>query len=202
MFLGDTMEFKNTNEFNTYINDNKSSILGYGVEGTVYLTKSNETIKDMQDNPKIIDYTNVIMSTDLDLSSFLFPTELFLIGNKIVGYKSNYFPNNIIMKRNGKIEDIDIDALLEAREKFIKDLKVLTESGYYLYDTAGNILFDNKSLVAIDTLNYKKKTVPLRRNISALDNALVCELKKHDSNSGIDVFDTFTTAIEKIKKRV
>jgi hypothetical protein len=200
MFLGDTMEFKNTNEFNTYINDNKSSILGHGVEGTVYLTKSNETIKDIQENPKIIDYTNVIMSTDLDLSSFLFPTELFLIGNKIVGYKSNYFPNNIIKKRNGKIEDIDIDALLEAREKFIKDLKVLTESGYYLYDTAGNILFDNKSLVAIDTLNYKKKNVPLRRNISALDNALVCELKNHDSNSGIDVFDTFSTAIQKIKK--
>jgi hypothetical protein len=200
MFLGDTMEFKNTNEFNTYINDNKSSILGYGVEGTVYLTKSNETIKDMQDNPKIIDYTDVIMSTDLDLSSFLFPKELFLIGNKIVGYKSNYFPNNIIKKRNGKIEDIDIDALLEAREKFIKDLKVLTESGYYLYDAAGNILFDNKKLVAIDTLNYKKKNVPLRRNISALDNALVCELKKHDSNSGIGVFDTFSTAIQKIKK--
>ena len=98
MFLGDTMEFKNTNEFNTYINDNKSSILGHGVEGTVYLTKSNETIKDMQDNPKITDYTNVIMSTDLDLSSFLFPKELFLIGNKIVGYKTNYFPNNIIKK--------------------------------------------------------------------------------------------------------
>ena len=141
------MEFKNTKEFNTYIDDNKSSILGYGVEGTVYLTKSNETIKDMQDNPKIIDYTNVIMSTDLDLSSFLFPKELFLIGNKIVGYKANYFPNNIIKKRNGKIEDIDIDALLEAREKFIKDLKVLTESGYYLYDTAGNILFDNVLLL-------------------------------------------------------
>lgn len=194
------MEFKNTKEFNTYIDNNKSSILGYGVEGTVYLTKSNETIKDMQDNPKIITYTNVIMSTDLDLSSFLFPKELFLIGNKIVGYKANYFPNNIIKKRNGKIEDIDIDALLEAREKFIKDLKVLTESGYYLYDAAGNILFDNKKLVAIDTLNYKKKNVSLRRNISALDNALVCELKNHDSNSGIDIFDTFSTAIQKIKK--
>ena len=195
------MEFKNTNEFNTYINDNKSSILGHGVEGTVYLTKSNETIKDMQDNPKIIDYTNVIMSTDLDLSSFLFPIELFLIGNKIVGYKSNYFPNNIIKKRNGKIEDIDIDALLEAREKFIKDLKVLTESGYYLYDIAGNILFDNKSLVAIDTLNYKKKTVPLKRNITSLDNALVCELEKHDKSTNIFVLDDFNTAIEKIKKR-
>ena len=195
------MEFKNTNEFNTYINDNKSSVLGNGVEGTVYLTKSNETIKDMQDNPKIIDYTNVIMSTDLNLSSFLFPTELFLIGNKIVGYKSNYFPNNIIKKRNGKIEDIDIDALLEAREKFIKDLKVLTESGYYLYDIAGNILFDNKSLAAIDTLNYKKKTVPLKRNITSLDNALVCELEKHDKSTNIFVLDDFNTAIEKIKKR-
>ena len=137
------MEFKNTNEFNTYIEDNKSSILGNGVEGTVYLTKANETIKDIQENPKIIDYTDIIMSTELDLSSFLFPTELFIIGDKIVGYKSNYFPNNIIKKRNGKIEDIDIDALLEAREKFTKDLKVLTESGYYLYDIAGNILFDN-----------------------------------------------------------
>ena len=195
------MEFKNTKEFNTYIEDNKSSILGNGVEGTVYLTKANETIKDIQANPKIIDYTDIIMSTELDLLSFLFPTELFIIGDKIVGYKSNYFPNNIIKKRNGKIEDIDIDALLEAREKFIKDLKVLTEEGYYLYDAAGNILFDNKSLVAIDTLNYKKKKVPLKRNITSLDNALVCELRKHDSNSGIVVFDTFTTAIEKIKKR-
>lgn len=196
------MEFKNTKEFNTYINDDKSSILGSGVEGTVYLTKSNETIKDIQDNPKIIDYTDIIMSTDLDLSSFLFPKELFIIGDKIVGYKTNYFPNNIIKKRNGKIEDIDIDALLEAREKFIKDLKVLTEAGYYLYDTAGNILFDNKSLVAIDTLNYKKKTVPLRRNINFLDTALVCELGKHDESTNIFALDDFNTAIEKIKKRI
>ena len=197
-------EFNNLRKFNTYLEENKSRVLGYGVEGIAYLSKSNETIKDMQDIEEPIFYTDnpdIIMSDDLDLSSFIFPKELFLIGNQIVGYRSDYFAGNIIKKRNGKIEDIDIDALLEARERFIEDLRILTKEGYQLYDVAGNLLFDNKTLVAIDTLDYKRRRTNLDKNIQALDNGLARELKLHDPSTHIGVFDNFQVAIQKIKSK-
>ena len=197
-------EFKTIQAFDKYIEDNKVKVIGSGIEGEVYLTKSNEALKDMQDTLDQKHYTNnsdIIMKTDLELASFLFPKELYLISSRILGYKCDYYKGNIIRNRDGKIEDIDIDALLEARERFIEDLRILTKEGYQLYDVAGNLLFDNKTLVAIDTLDYKRRRTNLDKNIKALDNGLARELKLHDPSTNIGIFDTFQETIQKIKQR-
>ncbi len=99
------------------------------------------------------------------------------------------------------MKNINIDNLLKAREVFIEDIKEITKFGYKLFELPRNLLFDNKRLVAIDTLDYIKKEITLKENIEILDYAILTEL--HDIYSELDNSKPFDEEIEKIytKKR-
>ncbi len=154
--------------------------IGEGSEGTVYLTKNNEALKEMYCTIHQYPNDNILMEPDVKLDSFLFPKELYVIGKDIHGYKTDYFPN-IFKMGDGYIRDIDIDALIRAGHKMISDIEVLTKMNYILYDLPYNILFDGTSLKAIDTLQYyKRDDITLEKNISILRDALVTAIKLHD----------------------
>ena len=77
------------------------------------------------------------------------------------------------------LDKVDIDSLVKARKRFIEDAKVMADNKYYLFELLNNLVFDNKRLVAIDTLDYKKdNNVTLKDNISSLDYALLNKAKK------------------------
>ena len=95
-------EFKSGTELESYINSKKKKFIQSGTEGEVYTTKDNNIIKYMKESyrPKYLSESkDIIMSSDLQLDSFIFPDELFVIGDQIVGYTSNYFEGNISNSR-------------------------------------------------------------------------------------------------------
>ena len=116
------------------------------------------------------------MSSYLKLDSFIFPDELYVCGDIILGYREQFFEGNLFNAYPKK--NIDLESLIKAREVFIEDAKIMTDYGYKLFELPRNLLFDNKRLVVIDTLDYIKKEITLKENIEMLDYALLTEL--HD----------------------
>ena len=167
--------FNSISEITDYIKLNAIQELGSGVEGVVYLTKSNKAIKYIQNSLNTIAYrSDIIMSNDYNLSSFIFPDKLLMYKNLVYGYESKYFKNDVLCNeyRKEKVE-IDLEKLLEARERLIEDVKVLTNEKYKLDDIPGNVLFDGNNLACIDTLSYNRNAfVTLNNNILAIDRAL------------------------------
>lgn len=202
-------EFKSGTDLDLYINSKKKKFIQSGTEGEVYTTKDNNIIKYMKESyrPKYLSESkDIIMSSDIKLDSFIFPDELFVIDDQIVGYISDYFEGNILRFPNSKVEkeeELNLEALIEARYKMIEDIKELTDMGYYLFDLPMNILFDNKKLCAIDTLDYRKDLSSdlLKKNLKFLDYALAFELCNHTEDNNISLGDDFDTVIQKIKKR-
>ena len=193
------VKFNSRDEFIDHVADNALFEIGEGSEGEVYLTYDNNVIKNMLDsiNPKkYIVYNDLIMDDELKLDSFIFPKELYLLKGIIVGYKENYFANNIF--DNPLLpNEIDIDKLVVARKKFIEDTKAMTDAGYRLYELPGNLLFDNNRLVAIDTLDYiKNDDITLDENIKIVDYAILLALLGR--YSFIDCRKTFDSEIEKV----
>ena len=192
-------EFKTEKEVMMFIKENVIKKIASGYEGTAYLTKEGNVIKSMlySDIPKKYN-DDIIMSDDIKLDSFIFPNELFILNDIVVGYSEDYFKNNIFTFKG--MDYIDIDKLSLARNKMIEDTKVLTDNGYYLYDIPGNILFDNNRLVAIDTLDYKKdNTITLNKNIEIIDYAILMLLSfKYPS---IKVNNPYNEEIEKVLVR-
>ena len=202
-------EFKSSTDFDLYMKNNKRKFIASGTEGETYISSDGNLIKYMKDSfsPKYIsECPNIIMSSDLQLDSFIFPDELFMIGDQIVGYKSKLFEGNILKFPNSRVdseEELNIEALIEARFKMMEDIKELTNMGYYLFELPRNILFNNEKLCAIDTLDYRKDSSDelLKKNLKLLDYALTLELCDHTEDNSIALGDSFDTVIQKIKRR-
>ena len=129
-------EFDSLEEFNKYANSVRKVQMDTIGEGPLYITKDNEVLKDVSNIPYpmyLSKNKDIIMSSDYNLDSFIFPTELYVYKDIIIGYTSKYFRGDIFEEFFG---DIDVDSLISAREKMIEDIKVLTNDGYYLYDLA------------------------------------------------------------------
>ena len=194
------ISFPSKQDFHRYLVKQIKTEIGEGSEGIVYLTHNNETIKEMFINNYTYPDNNILMASDVKLDSFLFPKKLFLVNNCIIGYTADYSPN-IFKFCDGDIHDIDLIALVSAGYKMIRDIKVLTDMKYVLYDMPNNLLFDGKSLKAIDTLQYfKKDTVTLKENINILRHALINALDYHDEYCSIHDKDNYTRILNRAFK--
>ena len=205
--------FKNGNEYEDYLSDACVKKIGSGREGIAYLTKDNDVVKriigdcflDDCDNKDIYKKDRkIIMAQDYDVNTYLFPKQLLMIDDLIVGYVTDYFPNNIIKCRspyNGDIKDIDADRLLAAYYEMVEDTKKISEDNVLVYDLTCNLLFNNEKLAAIDTLNYyvsDKST--LKENLETLSYALLCELHYHDCHFEPNYRKSVEYNLKRIKK--
>ena len=201
--MNNIIEFNNKKEFIEYIKPLLKEDLNSGSEGDIYITKDNNVIKVMHQffGPKYLkDCPNIIMSNDLKLDSYIFPDELYIIDGIIMGYKEKLFENDVFsFYPSLKKFATNIDNLFEAREKFIEDTIKLTEYGYKLFELPRNIMYDNKRIVAIDTLDYIKQKIKKEENIRIVDHAILLELS--DMYKEIDVRQPFDTEIKKLYKR-
>ena len=200
--------FNGPYEFARFCSRRACDSIGQGGEGIAYFTKTGDVLKvmDMSFQPQVYNPNeDILMDSDLKLESFIFPKELFVCGDKIVGYVTRYFPNNLFVTndpfKEGNIDLIDIDALLKARLRMIEDIKVITDKGYDLFELPRNLLFDNKKLAAIDTLSYNKRNdITLEENIGTLDFALNAEFEFYNLPFDYDFEDSFEETAEKLKK--
>lgn len=172
--------FNGNYEFLEYMGDSLNLDVCKAIEGKAFLIKDRCYFKYLHREDRIEYNKNIIMSTDFDFKTFLFPTEIFLVGNYIAGYKTEFFPNDIFNKMDVK-EGItfDLRKLYKARKKMISDIKKLSFNNYKITNIKDNLMFDGEKLVAINTLGYHKiDNVRYVENLVALDSAINYRLSK------------------------
>ena len=172
--------FDSNKKYHDFVVTQRKNEIGEGAEGIVYITKNNEVIKEIFNAREKYPNDDLLMESDIKLDSFLFPKELYVCRNEIIGYKTDYF-RNIFRDFDGNIKDIDLDAVVKAGYKMMKDVEILSKMDYILYDLPYNVLFDGKVLKAIDTLGYyKDSNETLHKNTILLRDALIYALTMHD----------------------
>ena len=129
--------------------------LNDGTEANCYLIKG-DVYKIYNTRYPIID--NTICKNDLDLESFLFPTEIYMCDQKVFAYKTDtYIQENKIEKeklQNGEFPNLD--NIKKALKQLIKDMYVLSKNHIFVDDLAWcNLLFDGNKFYIIDTLRYE-----------------------------------------------
>ena len=195
--MGKIIEYKSIEDYQEYVKSVYKSFIGIGSEGEIYQTKDDDAIKLYFNLKKIYEPGKYIMADDIKLDSFIFPKKLYICNGMVCGIRMDYFKNNLFKYDN--IDDINLDNLIIAREKFIEDIKVISKEGYHLDDLPSNILYDNKVIKAIDTLNYEKSEDPEFDNIHLADIAILWALR-FSSGEYLDLKDGVNKNIEKLKQ--
>ena len=175
--------FKSLEEYSKYVEKLKLKTLGFGAEGIVYKTSDGDTIKEYSgyardDKIRLKPYKpdKYIMDGDINVDSFIFPTELHVCDGYICGYREAYFDNNVF-GWGRRLDEIDLDKIVDARDKLIKDVKIMSLEGYKLYELCYNLMYNNKVFKAMDTLNYEKEKNPLEANLHFADEAVKASLE-------------------------
>lgn len=180
------LEFATKEEFKLYLKKNIVKRVGDGSEGTCFLLKDGSALKVYGDldsdyepyyHSKIDDIKleGIIMYNDVNIENFLFPEQLLLVAGKLRAYKTKFVANN----RFGNYlspQKIDFEKLIEAYYDFLEKTLIISKKSISYYDLPFNLIFNNKKLYAIDTIEYIRKENVLEDSIKSLRNAISEEL--------------------------
>ena len=173
------IKFETSKELTKYISGKKIKLLNKVTEGTCYLGNDSKVYKilglDSFYNGNYNPY-EVITEDIIKLNSFAFPQELFVVGDKLVGYNSTYIPNDKLKPENLNIVTVakmDYDKFSNAYKVMKKDVETLSKKNILMFDLPFNIIYDGNRLVGIDTCGYKKVDFdPSKNNISSYNFAI------------------------------
>lgn len=154
--------FKSNKELTTFIIGKKITLLNRVTEGICFLGEDNKVYKMLgkdiikNDNYKVED---VITEDNIKLKSFAFPQELFVLDEKLVGYSSEYIPNDKFGTINLNIASVakmDFEKFSNAYKIMQEDVDILSRNNILMFDLPFNIIYDGNRFVGIDTCGYKK----------------------------------------------
>lgn len=172
------INFNSMNEFKAYRQSKATKALDSGSEGTCYLGRDGLVYKDLSDGFRVEDYLldSIITSRDICNKSFAFPHVLFSVGDRLVGYTTDFvkkdFLNYNYLLETG-LGEIDFDKLIEAYNVMLEDTIKLAEDGISIYDLSFNLMFDGKKLVGVDTCSYyMAPSIECFKNVDCLDDAI------------------------------
>lgn len=176
------IKFNNEKEFQTFLDKKFLVFKGSGSEGEFYFSRADKLGYKIFYNHidhKILeeDINKIIMDSEVQLESFLFPIDSLVVDGKLAGYISKYKRNNILSDENIFEIDVlnfDFDSLKQAYKLMKIDVSLLTDKGILIYDLPNNLVYDGKRLYAIDTYSYLRSNDKglLKQNIDSLDNAI------------------------------
>lgn len=164
--MGNIIRFNRLVDYESFINPRLVTKIGEGTEGSMYsdgefayknFDKEGNLFSEMyRDYPE-----GIITTSDLDLSTFVFPIDLYVIRLRLVGLKTRLVKNNFFKDWNYSktIDDfkgLDFDSFLSSIDKTKKDIDVITKSKISIVDLPGNLVFDGESLIGVDTCFYHK----------------------------------------------
>ena len=149
-------EFESQKDYQKFVlKKTKRRKVGWGAEGTCYLGDDNLVYKII-DIYKMYTPKGIITNDDYNLSHFAFPIDVFtnLEHNVVFGYNAKFLNNDMFRDCGDDLEDINLDVLVENYYDMLEEVKILSNDNILMYDLLRNLLFNNKFLLAIDTLYY------------------------------------------------
>lgn len=173
-------EFSSYEELKKFIKGNAISELGAASEGTVYLHRDGYAYKlfdyDHEFDPKI-EIDEIITIDDINLDSFAFPIELYVVNGCVKGHKTKYVLKDFFSPactcESLAFFDVDLDNFKIAYYKILKDVIELSNKNIAMFDLGANLMFDGISLIGIDTCYFRKVNYnPQEQNIDMLNTAI------------------------------
>ena len=172
------INFNSIKEFSAYRKSKANKELASGSEGTCYLGTDGFVYKDLSSGLRTEDYIldSIITSSDIENKSFAFPHVLFAVGDRLIGYttdfvKKDYLNYNYLLDTG--LDEIDFDKLIEAYGIMLDDTIKLTEDGISIYDLSFNLMFDGERLIGVDTCSYyTSPSIECVKNVESLDDAV------------------------------
>src|SRR5574344_596403 len=178
------MNFKNVKELTYY-----SSLLEYldiGSEGVCYLNRGEKKVYklfheyDEKDYICKYDEEKLREFKKVECESFVWPSDLIKIGDKIVGYKVPYIHAKSLY--NIDLLSVNLDLLTKNITLVRKDIKQLSNNNIIMIDTFYNILY-SKKFYFIDADNYEinkdDNMDVLKENNKTFDTGIYNYLIKH-----------------------
>lgn len=168
------MEFINRNHFDTYLK--KLQYIGQGSQGICYLRKEDNIVfKIFHD---YFDYEDtgynsedILKFSNIKNNTFLWPKDIIKVSNTIIGYTMPYKNVKNLYQVSPLL--VNLSSLEQGIIKAEKDIKLLTDEEVKLYDVRYNILYSNKKIYIIDTLDYSYRRVTYEENRMPLDQEIM-----------------------------
>lgn len=113
---------------------------------------------------KQLNIDNILTSEDVLDSSYLFPRELFLDRDFLLGLKVRYYGGSFLNENNNR-GSLDIKTLSIAYDEFLEDTDELSNQNIYIPSLDGLLLCNGTDLIVYDTCSFIKNP----KNIERLD---------------------------------
>lgn len=168
--MGNIITFDSLEDYKSFLDEKATKKrIGEGTEGYCLLSKDKKDVyknleKDLILIPADIEYEadKIITTNDIEVSSYIFPDELYAIKNKLIGYKTKYIKEKDLFRienlENLFKSEIEIteDLFLNAYYQILKDTENLSKEKISIYDLTYNLLYTGKNMYGIDTWGYTR----------------------------------------------
>lgn len=182
--MGIIRNFNTLEDYKLFLKYEKScsTEVGCGGEGICYLSDSdNQVYKLITKNQLRYCINKIITTSDTDVSQYIFPDELYVVDDQIVGCRTRYIEEKNLFD----IKTIDIsffkddsyfniDSFLTAYYEILKDTDKLAIEGIAIHDLVlANLLFGGRHFYGIDTMGYTRVNYnPFNSNKRMLDTTI------------------------------
>lgn len=149
------MNFINREHFNIFLKNLKP--LGIGSQGMCFLDEKHKIVYKVFHEYFDYEKSNykeeeILRFSHIDNKTFIWPKDVLIVKNEIVGYTMPYVKSKNLYERNPLL--INLDSLETAIQESTKDIKLLTDNKVAMYDVMYNILYRNGKIAIIDTMEY------------------------------------------------
>lgn len=154
------MSFDSKEIFNLFLRNLKE--IGIGSQGVCYLDKKNKVVYKVfhqyfdpaEESYMDYDYKmeEVLQFSNISNNTFVWPKDVIIVENKIVGYISSYVDAKPLDSVNPL--NVSLNKILISSKKVINDIEIISENGIVTYDMMYNVLYGRKGIFVIDTDDY------------------------------------------------
>ena len=154
------MKFNIIGEFYLWLRRHEMCILDSGSQGMCYRIGNKVYKIFLQYIDYEVDWVNSYSKDDImQFSSvinntYVFPTNVILVGDIVVGYIMDYVNAKSLYKINPFY--VNLDKFQNSLENVVDDIRIISNNGILSFDVMYNILYGDNGFKVIDTLDYSK----------------------------------------------
>lgn len=154
-------------EFNFWLKCHKCCFLDSGSQGVCYKIGNKvykiflQFVEEEYDDVIVYSKEDILRFSSVNNSTYIFPTDVIMVGDIIVGYVTDYVDAKSLYKTNPLM--VDLDRFEKSIEKAMEDIRIISNSGILTFDVAYNILYGKCGFNVIDTLEYTRSDIDSER---------------------------------------